>query len=176
MRTVFLFAFLFTVSAPVLCAADDFHPLDVKAGLWETTWTNQSAGQMPIPADALANLTPEQRAKVEEAMKARGGGFMGGTRTYKSCVTKEKMNKDLFSEDRQECKRTVLSSSSHKLEMKVECTEKGMTSTGTFRVEATGSDSAKGSMEMVATGGGHTMNINSSFTSKYLGSDCGDVK
>jgi len=38
------------------------------------------------------------------------------------------------------------------------------------------SENVKGSMQMATTGGDHTINMNSTFTSKWLGADCGDVK
>jgi hypothetical protein len=47
-------------------AADKIQPLNVKLGLWETTHTTTTSGQMPIPPEMLAKLTPEQRAKMEE--------------------------------------------------------------------------------------------------------------
>jgi outer membrane PBP1 activator LpoA protein len=173
MKTVVLCLFVI-VSSSFLWAADEFTPLDVKLGLWETTWTGQTQGQLPIPADAMANLTPEQRARIEEAMKARAAkGPMSGTN--KSCITKDKLNKDAFAE-RKECTHSVVSSSSHKLVIKMECEEQNVKSNGTLTVEALTSGLTKGTMEMVATGGGHTMNINNSFTSKWISSDCGDVK
>jgi len=173
MRTSILCG-LIVVSSSFLWAADQITPLDVKLGLWETTWTTQAMGQMPIPADALANLTPEQRARLEAAMAARNAkGPASGS--HKTCLTKEKLTKDAFN-DKQQCTSTVVSSSSHKLVVKLDCAEQDMKSTGTFKVEALSSEETKGTMEMVATGGGHTMNVNNSFTSKWVGSDCGTVK
>jgi Protein of unknown function (DUF3617) len=173
MRTITLCA-LVMMSTSVLWAADEIQPLDVKLGLWETTWTGQTMGQMSLPPEAMANLTPEQRARLEAAMNARAGkGPMSGS--SKTCLTKEKLTKDAFN-DKQQCTSTVVSSSSHKLVVKLDCAEQGMKSTGTFKVEALGSDETKGTLEMVATSGGHTMNINNSFTSKWIASDCGTVK
>ena len=175
MRTSILCG-LVVVSSSFLWAADQIQPLDVKLGLWETTWTNQMTGQMPIPPEAMANLTPEQRAKLEDAMKARASGTPTKN-TRRTCVTKEKMDKyNAFGDDRKSCPRTVITSTSHKLEMQLECGEEGMKSTGTFHIEATDSENVKGTTQMVATGGGHTMNVNNSFTSKWIGSDCGSVK
>jgi Protein of unknown function (DUF3617) len=174
MRTSILCGLIVMLSS-VVWAADDIQPLDVKLGLWESTWTNQVSGMPPMPADALANLTPEQRAKVEDAMKARGNG-MPTVRTRKQCMTKEKLEKDTAFEDQKSCTHTVTSSTSHKLEVKLECAEQGMKSSGTFRVEAIDSENVKGAMQMVASGGDHTMNINANFTSKWLSADCGTVK
>ena len=167
---------LVVVLSSVLWAADQIQPLDVKLGLWETTWTNQVSGQMPIPPEAMANLTPEQRAKLEEAMKARASKTPA-ERTRRTCITKERLDRsNAFGEDRKSCTQTVMTSTSHQLEMRVECSDEGIKSTGTIRIEATSSESVKGTTQMVASGGDRTMNINASFTSKWIGPVCGDVK
>jgi hypothetical protein len=64
MRTSVLVALLFLGCAWIWAA--DAIKLDVKLGLWETTNTFQTSGmpQVNIPPDALARMTPEQRAKV----------------------------------------------------------------------------------------------------------------
>jgi len=176
MRTSVLIAVLF-VGCCGLWAGDAFKPLDVKLGLWETTTTFQSTGmpQMNIPPDALARMTPDQRAKVEEMMKGSGNSR---TTTVKSCMTPEKMKRsEMFGADKKDCTRTVVSSSGNKIEVRMECVmDNGAKMNGIVRVERINSDSAKGSMQMTSTRGDHTMNMNSTFTSKWLGPDCGDVK
>ncbi len=67
--------------------AADFRALDVKTGQWETTVSGQTSGMPAIPPEALSRLTPEQRAKVEAAMGARGAKPIVST----SCMTKEKL-------------------------------------------------------------------------------------
>lgn len=169
---------LFILGCSWVWAADAIKPLDVKLGLWETTNTFQTSGmpQVSIPPDALAKLTPEQRAKVEAMMQNQGSG-RPRTTTQKSCMTREKMDKrEMFGEDKKDCTRTVTSSSSSKLEMHMQCTSDGTKSNGTFRIEALNSENVKGSMEMATTSGDRTMNMNSNFTAKWLGPDCGDVK
>ncbi len=72
------------------CAAAwgaDIHALDVKPGQWETTTTGQMTGIPAIPPEVLNQLTPEQRAKMQSAMGARGAKPMVST----SCKTKEKL-------------------------------------------------------------------------------------
>ncbi|HEY1242524.1 MAG TPA: hypothetical protein VGF16_18310, partial [Bryobacteraceae bacterium] len=98
MKNVLFFAI--TILYPLASwGADDFKPMDVKTGLWESTMTNQMSGQMPIPAEALAKLTPEQRARIEQAMKARASQGPK-TSTNRSCVTKEQLNKPMtFNQD-----------------------------------------------------------------------------
>jgi len=159
-----------------LWAEDAIKPLDVKLGLWETTSTSQTSGMPPvnIPEDALARMTPDQRAKMEQMMKGSGSPR---TNTVKSCMTREKMNRaEMFGADRKNCTRAVVSSSGSKTEVRMECTDSGTTMKGIVRVERISSDSVKGSMQMTTTSGDRTMNMNSTFTSKYLGPDCGDIK
>jgi hypothetical protein len=178
MRTRILLTLIILCSSAVW-AADKIVPPNIKIGLWEITETHNMSGmpQMPtIPPEALAEMTPEQRAQVEAQMK----GSMGGgqkTTTRKSCVTNEKLEKDsVFGDDRKECTRTVVSSSSTSTEVKIQCKEKEMTSEGTFKFVAVTPESVKGTVRMVMTGEGRTINMNVDFLSKYLGSACGDVK
>jgi len=161
------------LSSSVLWAADKFQPLDVKTGLWETSMTHANSGAPPIPADLLAKLPPEQRARIEASMKAGGSG----TTTTKTCITQEKLQKqDAFGDNRKECTHTVVTSSSSGFEMKIHCAEKEMSSDGTIKIEALSSENIKGVVHMVSSGGGNTMNVDMTLTSRYLGPACGDVK
>lgn len=63
-------------------AADRIQPLNVKLGLWEMTITTKNSGQMPVPPELLSKLTSEQRARLEERMKAQSSGD-SKTRTYR---------------------------------------------------------------------------------------------
>jgi hypothetical protein len=175
MRTNFILIAIVVFSL-TLFAADKITPLNVKEGLWEMTVTHSMTGMpaMPsIPPDALAKMPPEQRARMEAMMK--GGAT---TDVHKECVTKEKLEKQsAFSDDRKECTRTVLNSTSSKLEMKIHCKgEEQGTMDGTLRVEAIGSDNVKGKMEAATSASGRSMNMNFTFSSRYLGPACGDVK
>jgi hypothetical protein len=178
MPTKSLLLALIVFSLATLWAADTITRLNLKEGLWEMTSTHTMTGMPPIPADALAKMTPEQRGRMEAAMKQ---GAMGGPKTdvRKHCITKEKLEKQsAFDENRKDCTRTVVTSTGSKLELKIHCEgkEQQMSTDGTFVVEAVGSESAKGSMHAVTNGNGRTMNIDFTFSSKYLGPACGDVK
>jgi Protein of unknown function (DUF3617) len=157
-------------------AADAITPLDVKLGLWEITHTTATSGQPPIPADMLAKMTPEQRAKFDQMMKQRAA--QGPTTvTSKHCVTKEELNRsNMLGDDDKACTRTVIASTRSKLEAKVKCNREGSTQTGVYRVEAVDSGSVKGSMEMVMAGGDNKMTINSTFSGKWVGPACGSTK
>src|SRR5690242_3115927 len=105
-------------------AADEFKPMDVKPGLWETTVSTQMTGMPPIPPEALARLTPEQRAQMEAVLKQRSGQGPRAT-TSKSCVTKDDLNKPLSFNDtvKQSCKSTIIRSSSSEQEVRLDCSE-----------------------------------------------------
>jgi hypothetical protein len=166
-----------------LVAADKFTMPNMKEGLWETTVTHSPSGMGGgMPADALAQLPPEQRAKVEEMMKQKGMSMNGNTTVVKNCVTKEKIEKGMaFAAANQEnCTRTVVSSSGAHFEVKYHCdgTKKDDKATidGTTTVDVNG-DSTKGKTHAVSTtSDGHTMTMDMTFTSKYLGPSCGDIK
>jgi uncharacterized protein DUF3617 len=156
-------------------AAERFTPLNVKTGLWESTTTTTMNGQLPLSDELLAKLTPEQRARFEARLKANSPDK---TRTFttRNCMTKEKLERGLFGPNEKECTETVLNSTSSKLEVRLTCQSEGMKSEGTMLIEALGSESAKGSGNMTVNGGGHTMTSKTSFSAKWLGPSCGNVK
>jgi hypothetical protein len=174
MRTKLLLA-LIVFSGLALWATDKITPLNVKEGLWEMTVTHSMTG-MPaapnIPPDALAKMPPEQRARIEAMMKGAPS-----TDVRKECITREKLEKNsAFSANRGSCTRTLVNSTSSKLEVKFHCEEKQSSSDGTLLVEAIGSDNVKGTMHSVINNNGRTMNMDFTISSKYLGPACGDVK
>jgi hypothetical protein len=120
-------------------------------------------------------MTPEQRARMEERMKAQGENATKA-RVRKSCVTKEKLEKSTMFEERQECKRTVLTSTGSKLEVRAECETRGTKVNVSTVAEALDSENIKGTMQVTASGGEKTMNMDSTFTGKWLGAACGDVE
>ena len=155
--------------------AADVVPMDVKLGQWETTTTNESSGPPAIPQDVLSRLTPDQRAKMEAAMKANGAPR---TTTTRSCVTKEDLAKamSLGNDQQRSCTRTLVSSSSAKQEIHLDCKDDKMQSTGTIKIEAVNSENVKGSIQMAASSRGQTMNVNYTFASKWIGPSCTESK
>lgn len=155
-------------------AADIF---DVKPGLWETTSTTDMGGMpaMPqIPADKLAQLPPDQRARIEAMMKGRGAT----PNVSKVCLTKEALAKALsFTQNNNNCTQKVTTLSASKQEVHFECTGQ-FKGAGDLIIERLDSEHAKGDMVMKGEGGrgGTPMSMKMSFTTKYLGADCGDVK
>jgi hypothetical protein len=178
MRTNFLLS-LIIFSALTLWAADKITPLNLKEGLWEMTVTHSMTG---MPPDTLAKMSPEQRARMEAAMKQSGMGAPT-TDVHKECVTREKLDKQLaFDENRKDkdrdrdkdCTRTIVNATGSKLEINFHCEQSS--TDATLLLEAVSSDSVKGSMHSVTNYRGRSMNMDFTFSSKYLGPVCGDVK
>jgi len=153
-------------------APDDAAPLNVKPGQWETTVTIARSGQLPVPPEVLARMTPEQRAAFEERMKANAAQAPQ-TRVTKSCLTTEDLAKSFgANDDNKTCKRTIVTSSPSGQEFKIECTSGPMTSTGTGHVEVIDSEHISGKTKLGMTRGGQTMTVETTFSSKWLGADC----
>ena len=160
---------------PLAGWAVDPVPMDVKLGLWESTVTIQ-IGMPALPPELLAKMTPEQRAKMEAARQGRGAGN-SRTDSTKHCVTKETLSQMLsFGDNRaQNCKKTLVGSTSTKQVIHVECTTAATPSTGDLQFEAVNPETIKGSMVMKAGQGGRGMSNKMEFTSKWLGADCSDA-
>ena len=152
-------------------------PLNVKVGLWVLTTTETASGELPIPARLLEKLTPEQRARIEDRIKAKSSEPPRMT-TREHCLTKEELTKGVtFGEDRKSCTFMVLTSTRNKLEMRIECLNPGqdIKSQGTLQVEAIDSKGVKGSIRRTALGD-HTADTTSKFTAKWIGPSCGPAK
>ena len=175
MRTTIIVVLILTASFSVL-AADKYVPLNVKAGLWEVTMTSTISGLPPIPAATLDKLTPEQRATIEERMKAMPSQA-GKPSTYKNCLTQDDLNKG-FSLDRnpKSCKYTILSSTKTELAMHMDCTDKDMAMQGQGRFEVIDSGDVKGHFQGSATGNGRTMNSEATYRAKWISPVCGGIK
>ena len=161
---------------PVACWAAD-QAFDVKPGLWEITSSVQMSGMPPIPN--LDQMSPEQRARIEGAMKNMAG--KPNTNTVKSCVTKEGIEKaiaDASSTKNNTCAPKLVSASASKVELHIDCTQTaGMKSTGDMKIERQDSEHFSGSGAMKSTGGGgRTMDMKWSMTGTFVSSDCGNVK
>ncbi len=171
MRKIVLWS-LTCLSASILLAAEKYQPLNVKTGRWETKSVTTVSGAPPIPQETLEKMTPEQRARFEAAMGKMASGTPV-TRTHRDCLTKERLQKDPFN-DRKSCKETVLTSTGSKMEIHEVCTEEEGTFDSKVRIEASDSENVKGWVQATVTGGGRTMNVNGTFTSKWLGAACSD--
>lgn len=172
MRTI-SYLMLLSAACLALWAADKTITLNVKPGLWEVTMITSTTGQMPIPAGMLERLTPEQRARFEERMKSQSS--QSKPVTYKRCLTQEDLNKG-FSLDERSCNPTMISSTSSRVDVKLDCLISGMKVQGRGQFEAVDSEDVKGQIQSSATNGDHTMSANTNYTAKWIGSACGNTK
>lgn len=156
-----------------LWAAHKVTPLNIKTGLWEVTTTTAPTEDVMLPAALLEKLTPEQRARVEERMKARKADPQKTT-TTKQCLTRQELNRGLpFRQAGKSCTWTALTSTSSEVEMRGECVDQGVKTEGTLRIEALGPEQAQGSVQFSTKGDNATPRFTSTFKAKWIGSVCG---
>ena len=150
-------------------------PLKVKPGLWETSMTNTTSGQMGLPPEAAGKLTPEQRAKIEAAMAAQGAGGPRSS-THTNCVTEEDLNKDPFQDKNQmkdfKCDETVVQSTGSSLELHEVCSQQSSEFDAHVTLQALDSEHVKGAVQADITMGGRTMHQDMNFTSKRIAATC----
>jgi hypothetical protein len=165
--------------------ASDIKPFDAKTGLWEGTSTMEREGMpaMPpiqIPPEKLAQMPPEQRAKVEEMIKSRSNLNGPQTTTSRSCLTRESFEKGMAMGEAREassCTRQIVSSTSSRTEIHFECAPaSGAKSSGDIVMERVDSEHMKGQMISKSVYKDRPINIKMTFSSKWISSDCGDVK
>lgn len=155
--------------------AKKWRPLNVKPGLWESTRTWTTSGQMPIPEGMLDRLTPEQRTRFEERMKANSSAKTH-TADDKNCVTKEDLQSPPKFTERADCTWTLLESSDTRAKGNAICEVEGMKMTGNGEFQAPDQEHMTATIHLTSTGGGHSMTTDAATTSKWLGSSCGSVK
>ena len=167
------FASAFGLLAAGLCLAHADGPrFDVKPGLWEMSATTQSSGAPPIPPEALAHMTPQQREMMQQHMRDSMGER---THVSKHCVTEQKLRDMDFGNDRPNCHKTVMSRTARKVDLREECTGREKVD-GVLHVEAVDREHFRGNFDMQMSDGTHTMSIKQSMQGTWLGSDCGNVK
>lgn len=173
MRTHILIVTAWMCGSAAVVSAQTF---DIRPGLWEVSSNTQMSG-MPIPN--LDQMTPEQRARVEAAMKGMANGM---SHTEKSCVTRESIEKMIArasSNQNNACAPKIASMTSSKVELHIDCkSNKGdQKSTGEVIIERRDAEHFTGSGSFKANGAnGRIMDVKMTMSGKFLSSDCGDVK
>lgn len=74
----------------LVCTCVDAQTVKRKPGLWETEYTvsgGEADRKQQEFQQKLANMTPEQRARMEEMIKRQGVGFRGNTMVNRICLT-----------------------------------------------------------------------------------------
>ncbi len=155
-------------------AIKDAVPLNVKLGLWEVTTVVHASGSPPMDT---SGMTPEQRARIEAALEA-SRQRAATPHTTRTCMTKEKLAKMPFQQNRdQSCTHTVIESSGTMYAVKFHCAgQRGAASSGEWRMQAATPELVKGNGEITVENAGQKMVSTSAVTAKWVGDSCGDVK
>jgi hypothetical protein len=164
---VFVGLLLVSSSASPQSPAAPRAALNVKLGLWEGTVTVQTSGAPPIDT---SKMSPEQRARIEAAMQA-AMHKAAMPHTVRSCVTREKLEKDFLPDNGAGCKDTIIANSPTVYAVKFDCSGKHP-STGELHFEALSPEDVRGSGEF-AMG---SMTSISTITAKWVAASCGDVR
>ncbi len=147
-------------------------PPPVKMGLWETSVTSQIAG---------LQLPPE----VIEKLKQMGRDVPGAPHTSvtQSCLTPAEWQKDMEEMNKpksSDCEVQKHEESPTKYTVDMSCkTQQGMAMTGHWEMDVVDNEHVHGSGHMASDQpgpNGQTFSVTMTLDSKYLGSDCGDVK
>lgn len=166
---------VFCLLATVLMAGGKVTPLHVKTGLWESTSTTTLNGALGIPPELLSQMTPEQKARYEAAMKRMANGTPK-TRTYKNCLTEKDLKENPFPDKDQtadmKCKQEVIRSTGTDLEVRETCSGDMVSGQAHMTFHASSSEHTTGQGEMTATMGGRTMHSKIRIDSRWLGASC----
>lgn len=159
-----------------ICVPASAATLDVAPGLWEMTSVGKASGMPPIPPEALAHMTPEQRAKMQAAM-AEAMGRAGQPQVTRSCLTENMLKRgfDLGESNRENCKETTLNSNPRSFDANMVCVGREH-STGNLHIEAIDRHTVSGNFDFTASDGTNTMTMKRTIQGKWLASNCGDVK
>jgi hypothetical protein len=158
----------------------------LKAGLWEThlvkqvmdgrDMTAQVAGAAAQMQQAMANMTPEQRARMEAMMKDRGGPALSNNGTVRMCISPEMANRDKPMVDREGCEPATINRSGNHTTFEFSCTRNGNVTSGKGEATANGDTIATVVDTTIHRANGETHVMHSESEMKFLGADCGDVK
>lgn len=161
LRSVWLLFPLFGFSTALI--AQTVIPPPVKMGLWQSEATTEASGAANSPmAQALSN-----------------GGH---TTVSQGCLTPETWKKELEGLERQrtgDCSMSNFQQTSHKLSFDEQCGgDRGYSNTAHVEMFIDDAENAHGhaDMKMVGPAFPQGMTIHVTMKSKYLSSDCGDVK
>lgn len=176
--------------------------IDMKPGLWENTiklsgesakkmqsaYSEQMKQAMEDMKKQMANMPPDQRKMMEEAMAASGvqfkddgmvldGGKVSMTKdatVVQNCVTQEELDKGLLPESGENCKSTLTQVDKKRYKSTEVCTGESLsTSEGELELHSPTHYTGKG--KTTHTIDGKAVDMAFTMEGKWLKSDCGDV-
>jgi hypothetical protein len=146
--------------------------LNVKTGLWETTWEIETSGIPPLPKELLDRLTPEQRKNMEDELRAEQAKGPD-INTDRECITQRDLDRPFEPSNTKECTHTNVVATRTAQEVRIVCTG-GLPGAGTFKVSAPNRETLTGSMNLKLGEGKESMTIKGQMKARWLASDCGE--
>jgi len=156
-RQTMLTVGLGAVLALLTARADEKANLKVDPGLWEVTSQAKVGGDMQIPDEAMANMTPEQRARLQQAVQ----GMIANAQqqhVFRQCMT------------------TIVRNTAAELVVRNECAGESNSHTVTAQFKALDRHHVNGTTDVVGSLNGKSMSMHGTMDAKWLSADCGSVK
>jgi hypothetical protein len=181
MRSIAIgFAASCVLSCLAIAAAGPLPVPPVKPGLWEVKSSALDASGHEIAAPeqaALSKLTPEARARMAEAMKARGVAMPDASGAIKACFTKETFASGQWQQMASEagCTTNYSVASGSNWKWHSSCPPPRQ-SESDGEVVFTNAESYRVKMTMTMTYAGKTNTSTRIIQAKWLAADCGDIK
>ena len=165
--------------ALVAIAAGPLPVPPVKAGLWEARMAALDVdGHEMVPPEqaALSRLSPEARARMADAMRARGLSMPDSNGATKVCLTKEMFESGRWQQMASEagCTTNYSTLSGTSWKWHSSCTALKSESDGEMVFNSP--ESYRTKMTTTATVMGKTNTSTRVIQGKWLGADCGDIK
>jgi Protein of unknown function (DUF3617) len=143
--------------------------LQMKTGLWEVATTPTTDSELPLPAELLEKLTPEQRARLEERVKARSADQ---TTVRKRCVTSEQSRTGVPFLPYRSCTRTSINSVGGRIVLGFECADQRLKRKGTLRIQVLKTMSVRGEWNLRLGGQDRAPDLSYTFTANWRSSHC----
>lgn len=162
-----------------LAAQNSIPAPPVKPGLWETKMSQLDAnGQEVVSPElaALSKMPPEMRAKMAEAMRARGVQLPDDDGTTKICMSKETFDSGAWQQVASEsgCVTTFSTRSSSTWKWHSACASLHSESDG--ETVFTGSESYRTKVTTTSAISGKTRTTTRVVQGKWISASCGDIK
>jgi hypothetical protein len=182
MRLIVIFlvgSFVLSCFAILAVAAGPLPIPPVKPGLWEARWSALDAdGHEIVPPEqaALSKLSPEARARMADAMRARGVSMPDSNGTIKVCLSREMFESGRWQQMASDagCATNYSTLSGTSWKWHSSCTALKSESDG--EAVFSSPESYRTKVTTTATVMGKTNTSTRVVQGKWLGADCGDIK
>lgn len=177
-RTAAGFALAAAAAVTLSVRADQPVNLNIDMGLWEVSAHSQTSGAFPPDVQQrLQSLPPEQRQKFMAAMQGAMADAQRG-HVFRECMTPERLSRGFGREDESaQCTSSLVRNTRSDFEYHKVCkSDDGTSHTERAVFHMTDRHHVTGTVDVVASEGGHPMTIHQLIDGKWLAASCGSVK